>query len=245
MDRPDSLVTRRAVLGGIGTTLASGGVVYGASRLDSGSAESTAVQFHASSQSTGVDIDLTGHPIMGTPDAPLDMYYWSDYQCPFCRRFERNTLPEVIEEHVGTGTVRIVFIEYPYLSEASMTAAVMDRCVWRQVRDDRPSRYWPWHSAVFEAQGEKNSGWASRTNLLDITRQVEGVDAAAVDACLWDRGSDIESEIRADVERAAALGIRGSPAFVLYDRSTGAAGKLVGAQPPERFDAAIARVRNE
>jgi protein-disulfide isomerase len=244
MDRPDSLVTRRAVLGGIGTTLAGGGVVYGASRLDAGSTTLTTVPFHGSSRSTGFGIDLAGHPIMGAPDAPLDIYYWSDYQCPFCRRFERNTLPELIEAHVRTGAVRIVFIEYPYLGEASMTAAVMDRCVWRQVREADPSRYWPWHSAVFEAQGEKGSGWASRSNLLEITSRVDDVDAAAVDTCMRQRGREIESSIRTDIERATAFGIRGSPAFIIYDPTSEAAGKLVGAQPSDRFDTAISRVRN-
>jgi len=244
MDRPDSRLTRRAALGGIGTVLASGGVIYGASRLDSGSSESTGTQFHRSTESTDFGIDLQGHPIMGSPDASLDLYYWSDYQCPFCRRFERETLPELVENHVRTGTVRIVFIEYPYLSEASMTAAVMDRCVWRQVRDEEPSRYWPWHSAVFEAQGEKGSGWASRSNLLDITRQVKDIDAAAVDTCMWQRGREIESSIRADVEQAATFDIRGSPAFIIFDTASEAAGKLVGAQPYDRFETAISRIQN-
>ncbi|MFC7174868.1 DsbA family protein [Haloplanus litoreus] len=245
MDRLDSLVTRRAAVGAIGTVLASSGVVYGASRLDTESDESTGLPFHGSSESTGFGIDLDGHPIMGAPDAALDMYYWGDYQCPFCRRFEQNTLPEIIEKHVRTGTVRIVFIEYPYLSDASMTAAVMDRCVWRQVRDERPSRYWPWHSAVFDAQGEKNSGWASRPNLLEITRGVQDVDATAVDACMRKRGYGIEQEIGTDVEQASSFGIRGSPGFVLYDPTTQEAGKLVGAQPHDRFDAAISKLRNE
>jgi protein-disulfide isomerase len=244
MDRPDSRLTRRAALGGIGTIIASGGVVYGASRLDSGSPQSTKTQFHRSTESTDFGIDLQGHPIMGSPDAPLDLYYWSDYQCPFCRRFERDALPKLVENHVRTGTVRIVFIEYPYLSEASMTAAVMDRCVWRQVRDGNPTRYWPWHSAVFEAQGEKGSGWASKSNLLEITSRVEGVDAAAVDACMRDRRNDITSSIRADVEQAEAFGIRGSPTFILFDTTSEAAGKLVGAQPYDRFETAISRIQN-
>jgi len=58
-----------------------------------------------------------------------------------------------------------------------------------------------------------------------------------------DRGADIESAIREDVDRALQLGISGSPAFVLYDRDTDEAGKLVGAQPYERFDEAISAVR--
>jgi predicted DsbA family dithiol-disulfide isomerase len=58
------------------------------------------------------------------------------------------------------------------------------------------------------------------------------------------RGREIESSIRADIERATAFGIRGSPVFIIYDPTSEAAGKLVGAQPSDRFDTAISRVRN-
>ncbi|SDF83113.1 Thioredoxin [Halorientalis regularis] len=237
------------MLGGIGTLVAGGGVVYGASRLDSDSAEPTSsesnrTQFHSRSETTGLGIELGGHPIMGEMDAPVDVYYWSDYQCPFCRRFEADSFPKIVENHVRPGTVRFVFIQYPYLSESSMTAAVMDRCVWRQVRGGDAARYLDWHSAVFDAQGEKNSGWASAENLLEITANVEGVDADAVETCLDSHGTEIEAAIETDVQQASQYGIRGSPAFVLYNRESDKAGKIVGAQPYERFDSAISKVKN-
>ncbi|WP_136716462.1 DsbA family protein [Halorientalis salina] len=250
MDFPGSPTTRRALLGGVGTLAAGGGVVFGASRLDSSpSAESTPsksaeLPFHSSSETTAVGIDLSGHPIMGNRSAGIDMYYWSDYQCPFCRRFEANAFPKLIDEHVRSGDVRVVFIEYPYLTEGSMTAAVMDRCVWRQVRDDRPGRYWAWHSKLFDEQGEKNSGWLARENLLEITRGVDGVDADAVETCMDDRGAEIESAIDDDVATAQEFGIRGSPAFVLFNRESEKAGKIVGAQPYDQFDEAISKIQN-
>ncbi|MEE6209257.1 thioredoxin domain-containing protein [Salarchaeum sp. III] len=246
MDIPSPITRRRAVLGGIGTVLAGGSIVYGASRLDASqdSKVPTAAPFHTSSNTTGFEIDLQGHPIMGPLDAPIDMYYWSDYQCPFCRRFEQNTLPKIIRNHVQSGTVRVVFIEFPYMGKTSMTAAVMDRCVWRQVREDTPEAYWRWHSTLFDKQGSKNSGWASKANLLEITRGVDGVDASAVDSCMQTHRSEIEASINKDMSRAAQFGIRGTPAFILYNRDVDAAGKLVGAQPYDRFDEAITRVQN-
>jgi protein-disulfide isomerase len=253
MAGPDSSTTRRAMLAGMGTVVAGGGIVYGASRLEGDSAdgsasnesnESNGAQLHSSTATTGFGIDLGGHPILGAMDAPVDVYYWSDYQCPFCRRFEQNTFPQLVENHVRPGTVRYVFIQYPYLSESSTTAAIMDRCVWRQVRDADPGRYLDWHSAIFDAQGTKGSGWASRENLLEITAGVEGVDADAVGTCMDERGTEVEAEIDADVQQARQFGIRGSPAFVLYNREADRAGKLVGAQPYDRFDSAIDRVKD-
>ncbi|WP_225741385.1 DsbA family protein [Halorussus halophilus] len=244
MDLPDTITTRRAVLGGIGTLAAGGGVVYGASQLDSESSASTTGQFQQSSKTTGFDINLQGHPIMGDLDAPIDMYYWSDYQCPFCRRFEQNAFPKIIENYVKTGTVRVVFIEFPYLSDNSMTAAVMDKCVWRQVRDSSPDTYLRWHSTLYDEQESKGSGWASKSNLLEITRGVEGVDASAVKTCMENHRSEIESSINEDMNKASQFGIRGTPAFILYNRDADAAGKLVGAQPYGRFKEAFKQVQN-
>jgi len=239
------------VLASVGTFAAGGGVVYAGSQLGSESTaepspspSSDGPPVHRSSETTGFGIDLAGHPILGRTDATLDMYYWSDYQCPFCRRFETNTLPKIVENHIETGTVRLVYIQYPYLSQGSLTAAVMDRCVWRQVRDGDPARYRDWHSTVFEAQGEKGSGWASRDSLLDITRGVDGVDADAVDSCMQNDRGEIESSIATDVDRARQLGMQGSPSFVFYNRDTGSDSRLVGAQPYEQFEAKIAAVRN-
>ncbi|EFW92371.1 DSBA oxidoreductase [Haladaptatus paucihalophilus DX253] len=181
---------------------------------------------------------------MGDLDAPIDMYYWCDYQCPFCRRFEQNAFPKLIRNHVQSRTVRVVFIELPYLGEASMTAAVMDRCVWRQVRGDTPQAYWRWHSTLFDKQGSENSEWASKENLLEITKTVDGVDASAVDTCVRTYRNAIEAPINEDIDQASQFGIRRTPAFILYHRDADTAGKPVGAQPYDRFNEAITRVQN-
>jgi protein-disulfide isomerase len=238
------MTRRKALFAGVGTLLTGGGIVYGASTLDSAEQTADAPPVHASDETTGFGLDLAGHPIMGPLDAPVDLYYWSDYQCPFCRRFERNALPKLIENQVRPGRLRVVFVEYPYLGAGSMTAAVMDRCVWRTVREDAPRAYWRWHSAVFDEQASENSDWASKANLLDVTRRVDGVDASAVESCVAENRADIEASIQADVEQASGFGVDGTPSFVLYNRSADAAGKLVGAQPYERFEGAIERVQN-
>ena len=106
MDLPDGVTSRRAMLGGIGTVRAGSGIVYGASTLESDQ-QATAAQapLHASSETTGFGIDLQGHPIMGSSEAAVDMYYWSDYQCPFCRRFERNAFQKLRENQIGRAHV--------------------------------------------------------------------------------------------------------------------------------------------
>jgi len=248
METPDSVTRLRALIGGIAVLGAGGGVVYGASTL-SGSEpaagnETQAPPFHQSTK-TQLDVDLSGTPIMGTPDATFTMFYWSEYQCPFCRQFEAETLPKLIENDVRPGRLRVAFLEFPYMGEASTTAAVMDRCVWRQVRDAEPGRYWQWRKTIFENQGDKNSGWASKENLLSLTDTVDGVDSSAVESCMSDHRSEIESKIDAEARRARRFRFRGTPSFVIADLEADAAGKLVGAQPYENFQKGMEQLANQ
>lgn len=250
METPDSVTRRRALVGGLAALGAGGGVVYGASTLDGSEptagnqTQAQALPFHQSSQ-TQMGIDLSGNPIMGTSDAQFTLFYWSEFQCPFCKEFEANALQELIEKDVRPGRLRVVFLEFPYMGEASTTAAVMDRCVWRQVRDAEPGRYWQWRTTIFENQGKKNSGWASKENLLSLTADVEGVDSSAVESCMADHRSEIEDELDAETRGAQRYGFRGTPSFVLADLEAGTAGKLVGAQPYENFEKGMNQIANQ
>ncbi|WP_458188407.1 DsbA family protein [Haladaptatus sp. NG-WS-4] len=199
---------------------------------------------YASDETTKYGIDLQDNPIYGSPDAAVEIYYWSDYQCPFCGRFEQETWPKLLENYVRPGKVRVVVLELPNIGSSSKSAARMAKCVWRQVREDDPDAFDRWHATVFDEQGKPNSGWASKSNLLDITRKVDGVDASAVKSCLDEKQQSLQSSVSNDVEAGRKSDISGTPAFVLVNRESKKAGKIVGAQPYPRFESAIQKIRN-
>ncbi|WP_162316453.1 DsbA family protein [Haloarcula limicola] len=194
---------------------------------------------HAASGTTGFDVDLAGNPIVGSPDAALDLYYWSDYLCPFCKKFEERTFPKLVRTHVAEGRIRVVLLQFPNIGENSMTASVMSRCVWRQVREDSPDTFWNWHSTVFDEQGFTQGDWSNRSNLLELTESVEGVDASAVDSCLSENRETLVSAVEAERQRGKRAGLDGTPSFVLYDPDSDTAADLQGAQPYSRFDSKI------
>lgn len=51
------------------------------------------------------------------------MVAYSEFQCPFCGKFARDTEPDLIDEYVEDGTLRIEWRDFPYLGEESTTAA--------------------------------------------------------------------------------------------------------------------------
>ncbi|MFC7044691.1 DsbA family protein [Halobacteriaceae archaeon GCM10025711] len=191
------------------------------------------------------EIDLAGKPRLGSTDAPLTLYYWTDFQCPFCAQFEAETLPKIREEYVSSGDLLVVTIPVAFFGEDSLTAAAAAKCVWRQTGEDDPDAYWAWHAAVYDEQGDKNSGWASRANLLDITESVEGVSADRVATCLDEDGDELRTAVRdAGDEAQNSFGVRGTPTFVVSHAPSGRWSKLVGAQPFDRFQSEIETVRS-
>lgn len=232
--------SRRAVVAGGALALGGGGLSFARSRGESETAVSPS--FYASDETTAFGLELAGKPLLGSPEAPVDLYYWTDFQCPFCETFERETLPDLVSEHAKPGDVRVVFVPLAVFGADSMTAAVAAHCVWDQVSGDDPSAYWDWHGAIFAEQDGKNTGWADAEKLVSYTRDVDGVDADALETRLAaDRD---RSMVEADLRFATDVGVTGTPTFVVFNRETEKYGTLIGAQPLERFTEAIDRVES-
>lgn len=198
---------------------------------------------HSATGTTKFDVKLDQSPVMGSNDAPVDLYYWSDYLCPFCETFATKIHPKIAKSAVADGTLRVVFLQLPNIGENSFPAALMAKCVWRQVADDDPDLFWKWHHAVFEQQGEEGSGWADIKNLYKITEDV-GIDTDAITTCIENRQDAIRKDIKAEVNVADREKIKGTPAFIFYNRKTGTSKKLAGAQPYATFKQAIQTVQN-
>jgi len=75
-------------------------------------------------------ISADDDPIMGDPDAPITIIEFSDFQCPFCARFDSQTLPLILEEYIEQGKVKLVFRDFPIQSihPNALPASVAAEC---------------------------------------------------------------------------------------------------------------------
>lgn len=200
-----------------------------------------AANYHAlSKEDYGIDLTMT--PVLGSADADVDILYWSDYQCPFCEEFETETFPKLVENEISAGRARLLFFQFPNIGSTSVGAAMLARSVWHQVREDSPGLFGDWHAYIFEHQEKPNSGWAKYQKLVDLTREVDGVDAQAADEYTRSNQGTLESRVKAEKQLGVDRGISGTPGFVLYAASGDDRTKLMGAQPYPRFETAIDRL---
>ena len=167
-----------------------------------------------------IDLRTIGYS-RGSEDAPVQVYEFSDFGCPFCGTFARGTYPALHEEFVATGRVRWTYVPFvmgmfPNGGESARAA----ECAAEQ------DGFWRMHDLLFEKQNE----WkASRDpdGLLNGYAAELGLDEADFASCYREDRGGRRTAIN---NRAAdALRVRATPSFFIN-------GRLVeGALPAEQF----------
>jgi protein-disulfide isomerase len=187
--------------------------------------------------SPGGDLSATmerrqaGDPLaLGDPQAPVAMVIFSDYRCPFCAKFSRDTEPVLIERFVNAGKLRIEWRDFPIFGEQSRLAALAGRAAAEQ------GKFWEFNRAVYAAAPERSKadlteqsliGFARQAGVADIDRFTSRIHSGAFDAA-----------VNSDFAQGNSIGIPSTPAFLIAGRP------LLGAQPTDDFVRAIDEALN-
>ncbi len=170
---------------------------------------------------------------LGSATAPVTVVEFTDYQCPYCRRFQAQVWPRLKREYVDTGKVRFIVRDLPLTFHAgAKPAAEAAHCAAEQ------GRFWPMHDALLA-----NGADLSAQGIEQHARAV-GLDLARFDACL--AAGHYAQVIARNAAQANALGLQGTPAFLVgrvqHDEIVGQA--VMGAVPYEDFDAVLREALN-
>lgn len=183
----------------------------------------------APSQAQGADetatVTIGGFPILGKPDAPLTMVLFTDYQCPYCSKFETQTLPEIKRQYIDTGKLRFVVRDLPLAFHPNAAkAAEATYCAEDQ------GKFWELREKLVT-----HTGRLEEKNLSEYAEMI-GLDPAKFNACLT--GGRHGEKVKQSQAEAATQKITGTPTFVVGrtagDKVSGV--RVVGAQPFASFD---------
>lgn len=168
---------------------------------------------------------------LGSPDAPVTLTAWEDFQCPFCKQANNGAVAQVINDYVNTGKVKLVFAQFPFLGnggskDESMLAAEASECAAAQ------SLFWPYHDALYAAQSGENRGTFTTPNLEKMAGDT-GLDQGAFNSCL--ESGTYKSVVDQQKSEGKALGINTTPTFIVNGQ------RITGAQPYSVFKDAIER----
>jgi len=160
-------------------------------------------------------------PIAGDPDGKVTVVEFFDYNCPYCRAAG----PVVNELLQKKPDIRIVYKEFPTLAPSSRFAARAALAAHRQS---------PEHYTVFHERLMKATDRLSEDAVVQIAREA-GVDVDRMRADMEDPA--INRSIDGNIELARAIGVTGTPTFIIGDAM------LDGVKPLQQMESAIADAR--
>jgi protein-disulfide isomerase len=167
--------------------------------------------------------------VLGKSDAPLTMVEFTDYQCPFCGRFEATTYPLIKKNYIDTGKMRLIVrdLPLPELHPYALKAAQAVHCAADQ------GKFWEMKDIVF-----KNQNKLDKDALAGYAKSL-GLDGDTYAGCT--AGSKHLKEIAEEAKYAQSLGITGTPTFIVGKTAgdTVQGRVIVGALPYENFAAVI------
>jgi len=172
-------------------------------------------------------VRLDGALRLGNPKATIGIVEFSDYQCPFCRRFHADAFPQLEKTYINSGKVALIVRDFPLdFHPAAMRAALAVNCAGLQ----NVKRFWDVQDELFAHQDRLGD---------DLYKEIIhkfGLDQNIFEACMNDaaRKKQVEDELR----YAETLGVQGTPTFFVGridgDQLVDAV-PMVGAQPYEAF----------
>ena len=136
-------------------------------------------------------------PIGGNPNGDVVIVDFNDYQCPYCKRAH-----QAMKSVVGAdGNVKVIYKDLPILGETSKIAATAALASVKQ------GKHLAYHNALMEYSGKLD-----RDRIFEIASSV-GIDRAQLEKDMED--PKIKKAIERNLALATALGVRGTPAFVI------------------------------
>jgi protein-disulfide isomerase len=166
-----------------------------------------------------VEVSVDDDPAQGPEDAAVTIIEFSDFQCPYCARFDVETLPQILSNYGDR--VRFVYRDFPLISmhQYALKAAEASECA------DDQGAYWKYHDLLFNNQSALDDA-----SLKEYAASLQ-LDTAAFNQCL--DSDKYLSEVQKDEQDGITAGVQGTPAFFIN-------GVLIsGAQPYSVFQAAI------
>jgi protein-disulfide isomerase len=148
----------------------------------------------------GAELYLGNNPIRGGGDSGVTMIDITDYQCPYCGRYARETFPDIMKQYVDNGKIRYVVLDQPLpMHKMAAKAAEASHCANEQ------GKYWGMHDIMMSKQDSLNN--------LSLLAGSLNLDVARFDDCM--NTNRYAEEVSKSANQVMKMGITGVPGFII------------------------------
>jgi len=160
---------------------------------------------------SAVDSLVQGIPqkglVLGDPKAKVELIEYGDLQCPVCKAYSEEFLPQIIENKVKEGKAKVAFRNFTIIGPQSAPAGAAALAAGAQ------GRGWEYLELFYRNQGKENSGYADDDFLSAVAK-----GAGVKNIAKWEeerKGAEFTDEVVATTEEAERLGLTGTPSFAI------------------------------
>lgn len=164
-----------------------------------------------------VHSQLAGIPqsgmVLGDPQAKVTLLEFGDLQCPVCKTYSEEVLPDVIDAKVRGGEAKVEFRNFTIISQQSVPAGAAAIAAGKQ------GRGWSFVELFYRNQGTEASGYVTDEFLTEIAK-----GAGVVDIAKWNKDRKTRSvlrEVSRTTSQAQELGFSGTPSFAVKGPASG------------------------
>jgi protein-disulfide isomerase len=143
--------------------------------------------------------------VLGKAGAPVTMVEFADLQCPFCKTYALDALPDLVKSYVRPGKAKFVFSGMHFIGPDSEKAV---RAVFAA---GLQGRLWQFLDLLYKNQGAENSGWVTDDLLRSIGNSLPGFDT---DKMLADTSSaEVTNALAVADQQSQQAGVDSTPTF--------------------------------
>ncbi len=173
--------------------------------------------------------------VLGDRNALISLIEYSDFECPFCKRFH-DTPKQILKDNPD---VNWVYRHFPlgFHDPLATQQAEASECVADLKGNDA---FWEYSDLIFETTNSNMGMEASQ--LTDLAVQI-GVNKNAFQSCL--DSEQFAQNVQDDIQSGVNAGITGTPGNIIRNNETGEVILISGAYPIKAIQAAIDELRGE
>ena len=148
--------------------------------------------------------------LLGSPDAPVEVSEFADFQCPACENFETIQFPAVQQQLISTGQVRWRYRDFPLeMHPHARVASHAGACAGEQ------NKFWEMKQVIYARQTEWSPVRNAAGKFSEYAKEV-GLDVGQYDECM--KSAKFAGRIQASVDEGKKLGVNGTPTFLIGGR---------------------------
>lgn len=181
-------------------------------------------------------VSVDDDPVLGDKNAKVTLIDFTDYECPFCKRYYDDTFSQIKKDYIDTGKIKYVVRDLPLsFHQNAHKEAQAAECAREQGGDPA---YFKYHDEIFKRTTSNGTGLA--LDKLSVIASDVGLNGDTLQTCLDE--DKYKAEVDKDLADASAVGASGTPTFFIGKSTsdgviTGT--KIVGAQPVSVFQAEL------